>query len=106
MTTSRPTLAVDPGFARNGKTVVFSGTLNGPFYGGRPNVALQVRVGKKWRTFKAVPVSQSGIFGGSYRFTGTSRRTVYRFRAKPLVEGSYYPFSASPSRKAQVLVLP
>ena len=103
---SRPTLDADPGFVKNGRKVKFTGELRGPFFNGFPTIALQVRLNKKWRTFKAVPVGRDGKFSGVYRFTNTTGTTGYKFRAKPLTAGTVYPYSVLNSKTQKVLVRP
>jgi hypothetical protein len=103
---AQPTFEVNRSKVRNGKRVRFSGQLHGPYYGGAPVFALQVKVGKKWRTFKAVKGDPSGAFGGQYRFTATRVKQTYKFRAKPLTDPDTYPFIALPSRRVKVKVVP
>jgi hypothetical protein len=103
---AQPTFGVDRSKVRNGKRVRFSGELHGPYYGGVPVFALQVKLRKKWRTFKAVKGDPNGAFGGQYRFTATRVKQTYRFRAKPLTDPDTYPFIALPSRRVKVKVVP
>ena len=42
---------------------------------------MQARVGRKWRTFKQLRTEADGRFRGKYRFTQTSGRVRYVFRA-------------------------
>ena len=102
----RPTLAVDRPLVRNKQSVLFSGVVPGSLDFGRPAVAMQARTGKKWRTFKAVPVNGSGNFSARYRFTQTGRRQLYKFRAKVIADPGSFPYATRASTKAKVLVLP
>lgn len=102
----RPRLRIRPKIRRVGQVARFSGSLPGPFYGGRPVVALQARSGRKWRTFKVVPVNAAGKYSARYRFTQTSRTTVYRFRAKPVANGVDYPYAVAPSKQKRAIVRP
>lgn len=102
----RPKLRVDRNDVRNRDRVTFSGTVPGPYPFGRPAVALQARSGKKWRTFKAVPVNSEGGYSVLYRFTQTTRRQRYRFRAKVIAEPGTYPYVTAPSKTKGVLVRP
>ena len=66
-------------------------------------MALQARVGRKWRTFKQVQTRDGGRFHGKYRFTQTVGRVRYIFRA--LVKNqSGYPYDPGASRKRKLVV--
>ncbi len=66
-------------------------------------MALQARVGRKWRTFKQVQTRDGGRFRGKYRFTQTVGRVRYIFRA--LVKNqSGYPYDPGASRKRKLVV--
>jgi hypothetical protein len=99
------TLAADDRKVRNGDTVFFSGAMPAYFSAGTPTLLLQVRVGKKWRTFKTLQTLGDGSYFATYRFTNTRSRQTYKFRAKPLGP-TLYPFAVSPSRKVKVKVKP
>ena len=74
----------------------------GPNAEGRA-VALQARVGRKWRTFKQLRTDSDGQFRGRYRFTQTVGRVRYVFRA--LVKSqSGYPYEPGASRKRKLVV--
>jgi 5-hydroxyisourate hydrolase-like protein (transthyretin family) len=65
-----PTLAIADKRLTNGQAERFTGLLPGPNAEGRA-VALQARVGRKWRTFKQLRTEADGRFHGKYRFTQT-----------------------------------
>jgi hypothetical protein len=103
---TRPILKVKPKVRRVGRRVRFSGSLPGPFYGGRPVIAMQARSGRRWRSFKVASIAADGSFQFRYRFTRTTKPTVYRFRAKPVESGTDYPYLARPSKVKKVRVKP
>jgi hypothetical protein len=86
----------------NGRPVVFLGQLPGPNADGRA-IALQARVGRKWRTFKQLRSESDGHFKGKYRFTQTSGRQRYIFRALIKKQGGY-PYEPGASHKRKVIV--
>jgi hypothetical protein len=88
----------------NGERVRFTGVMPAFFDAGKPALLLQVRLGKKWRTFKTIQVASDGTYSGVYRFTNTRRKQLYKFRVKP--GGAYFPIALSPSAKARVKVVP
>jgi 5-hydroxyisourate hydrolase-like protein (transthyretin family) len=97
-----PTLAIPDKHLTNGQAATFFGRLPGPNAEGRA-VALQARVGRKWRTFKQVQTGDGGRFRGKYRFTQTVGRVRYVFRA--LVKGqSGYPYDPGASRQRKLVV--
>jgi hypothetical protein len=94
-----PTLAIPDKHLTNGESATFLGHLPGPNADGRA-VALQARVGRKWRTFKQLRTSGEGHFRGRYRFTQTVGRVRYVFRALVKSQSGYpYEPGASTSRK-------
>jgi hypothetical protein len=101
----RLSLAAAERKVRNGDSVFFSGVMPAYFFSGPPTVLLQVRSGKKWRTFKAMQTLPDGSYFATYRFTNTNSRQTYKFRAKPFA-ASLYPFAVSASKKAKVTVRP
>ena len=97
-----PTLKFHDKHLTNGQAATFFGQLPGPNAEGRA-VALQARVGRKWRTFKQVQTGHDGRFRGKYRFTQTVGRVRYVFRA--LVKSqSGYPYEPGASRKRKLVV--
>lgn len=90
---------------RNGQKVAFAGAIPAYFFQPAPAMRLQVKQGKKWRTFKTLFPKNDGSYTGVYRFTNTTRKTKYLFRVNP-IPNAIYPFVLSPSPKAKVIVKP
>lgn len=100
-------LRVAPRAARNGRTVRFAGTIA---RNGLPRtgvlVTLEARYpGSRWKQFKVVRTTRVGSFTATYRFTSTSTRTRYEFRAHVAKQG-LYPFDGGLSRTTAVTVQP
>ena len=76
------TLAVSRHTARNGQRVRFRGHVAGPLRPGGVTASLQVKLGRRYTTFRSVRVTADGRgrFETTYRFGSTSRPTRYRFR--------------------------
>ena len=66
-------------------------------------MALQARVGRKWRTFKQLRTESDGEVPGKYRFTQTIGRVRYVFRAL-VKRQSGYPYEPGSSRKRTLIV--
>jgi len=89
---------------RNGQVVRFSGRLLGkPIPRGGKVVALQAKVGRKWRTFANPRANVKGVFRHRYRFTSTTRLRRYAFRAVVAREAAY-PYEAGMSPIVRVTV--
>ena len=97
-----PTLGLSDKNLANGGAAHFHGRLPGPNADGRA-VALQARVGRKWRTFKQLRTDLDGRFSGKYRFTQTFGRVRYTFRAL-VKRQSGYPYEPGGSRKRKLVV--
>jgi hypothetical protein len=97
-----PTLEIEKKSLVNGDAARFSGQVPGPNSEGRA-VALQARVGRKWRTFKVLRTDTDGRFRGKYRFTQTTGRVRYVFRALVKRQGGY-PYDPGGSRKRTLVV--
>jgi hypothetical protein len=97
-----PTLKLAEKSVRNGQKAHFRGQLPGPNAGQRA-VALQARAGRKWRTFKQLKTDEGGGFKGLYRFTQTTGKAAYIFRALVKRQGDY-PYEPGSSRKRKLLV--
>jgi protocatechuate 3,4-dioxygenase beta subunit len=101
---ARPQLRLAPAVLRNGEQVRLWGHLPGPLPGRRV-VVLQANApgSKRWITFHKATSDPLGAFKSNYRFTSTTRRTRYRFRAiVPRQAG--YPWLEGSSEPAGVLV--
>jgi hypothetical protein len=97
-----PTLRIAKKRLQNGDAARFRGWVPGPNSEGRA-IAMQARVGRKWRTFKQLRTDSDGRFRGKYRFTQTSGRVRYVFRAL-VKRQSGYPYEPGSSRKRKLLV--
>jgi hypothetical protein len=97
-----PTLKLAETSLRNGESAHFRGRLPGPNAASRL-VALQARAGRKWRTFKQLRTDDGGAFKGLYRFTQTTERARYVFRALVKRQGGY-PYEPGSSRKRKLIV--
>jgi hypothetical protein len=97
-----PTLEIPTKSVENGEAARFAGRVPGPNADGRA-VAMQARVGRKWRTFKQLRTDSDGRFRGKYRFTQTSGRVRYLFRALVKRQGGY-PYEPGASRKRKLVV--
>jgi hypothetical protein len=90
---------------RNRQAVVFTGTLAGrPIPATGKLVALQAKVGRRWRTF-ATPTANAvnGRFRYRYRFTSTTGLRRYAFRALVTREAAY-PYEQGASKVVTVVV--
>lgn len=97
-------LRVDRRRVRNGQSVRFSGRLLGrPIPAAGKLVALQARVGRRWRTFATPRANARGVFRHRYRFTSTTGVRRYAFRALVTREAAY-PYERGASRTVRVLV--
>jgi hypothetical protein len=101
------TLAVSRHRARNGQHVRFRGHVAGPLAPGGVTASLQVRLGRRYRTFRALRVTADGggKFDTTYRFDSTSRPTRYRFRVLVSRQAGL-PYERGTSRATSVVVRP
>lgn len=99
-----PTLKSSPPVLQNGEIVHLWGALPGP-RPGRRVVVMQANApgSKRWITFRRATSNAKGGFRSAYRFTSTTRRTRYRFRALVPSQAGY-PWVQGHSRPASVLV--
>lgn len=102
----QPTLTVTPEHTANGKAVHFTGQLPNPNSAGHV-VVLQANPPKstRWITFRRATANGHGIFGSDYRFSSTSRKTTYRFRALVPTQAGY-PWLEGTSGPVKVHVSP
>ena len=85
----RPTLAVDPGRARAGDRLDFTGTLPGPACGDRL-VKVQARIGKRrWQVFRTDRSDSGCAFAARYRLRATRSAKRYRFRTLVPAQAGY-----------------
>jgi hypothetical protein len=97
-----PTLRIAKKSLKNGDAARFRGWVPGPNADGRA-IAMQARVGRKWRTFKQLRTDSEGRFRGKYRFTQTNGRVRYVFRALVKRQGGY-PYEPGSSRNRKLVV--
>jgi hypothetical protein len=101
-----PTLKSSPPVLRNGESVHLWGRLPGP-RAGRRVVVMQANApgSRRWITFRRATSNAKGAFRSDYRFTSTTRRTRYRFRALVPSQAGY-PWVQGHSKPVSVLVTP
>ena len=101
------TLAVSRRSARNGQRVRFRGHVAGPIAPGGATASLQVKLGRRYRTFRALRVTSigGGRFDTSYRFNSTSHATRYRFRVL-VSQQAGLPYERGTSSVTSVVVTP
>jgi hypothetical protein len=97
-------LKVDRRRVRNGRSVRFTGRLLGaPIPEAGKVVALQAKVGRRWRTFATPRAGSKGTFRYRYRFTSTTGVRRYAFRALVTREAAY-PYERGTSKTVRVTV--
>lgn len=97
------TLSVSPSKTRNGKTISFRGSIPGATAPG-VRVELQARAGSRWVPFRTAALKR-GRFTAGYRFTSTTARTRYKFRAVVRADPDL-PYAPATSKIVEVLVRP
>jgi hypothetical protein len=99
------TLRTDKRVVHNGQRVTFVGHLRGRIPTRGATIALQAKVGQRFRTFRQVRVTRTsgGRFSTRYRFTATTRTTRYRFRAL-LLKQAGLPYESGSSKVTAVIV--
>ena len=97
-------LHVTPHSVRNGQSITFSGVLDaGRVRRSEKLVDMQVRIGRRWRTFATTRAAGDGTFAYRYRFRRTYRSVTYSFRALARYEVGF-PYSTGASRVVRVRV--
>ena len=97
------TLRPQPTRLRNGRSTTFAGTVGRPVPTRGVLVDLQVKLGKKWRTFAVARTQRNGRYSFRYRFRNTYRTTTFKFRARARRD-SRYPYLDGYSRIVKVKV--
>jgi hypothetical protein len=99
------TLKSDKSVLRNGQRVTFVGRVAGRMPVRGATVALQAKVGDRFRTFRQVRVTRASgeRFATRYRFTATTETTRYRFRAVVLKQAGL-PYETGSSKVTTVIV--
>lgn len=96
-------LSVSAAKTRNGKSIRFRGSIAGATAPG-VRVELQARAGKKWVPFRTAALKRAR-FSASYRFTNTTTRTRYTFRAVVRADPDL-PYAPATSNLVSVVVRP
>lgn len=96
------TLKARPRALRFGRTVRFSGKLQGAQAGGKL-VVLQAYENRRWRTFKTARTRASGTFSARYRFIRANVSRTVRFRAL-VRKQARLPYQAGTSKVAKVRI--
>jgi hypothetical protein len=103
-TTVHPALKLRRRVIQNKQFAVFTGSVPGP-ENANVVVVLQVKDGRKWRVFRRYQTGADGRFTLRYRFTHTTRPTIYTTRAQ--VRGqSGYPYEPGNSDPLALKVMP
>jgi hypothetical protein len=104
----RITLRIGPHRSSNGHTVHWTGTIaGGPYPGNGVGLVVEVKEGKKWRSFDQVVANRKGRFHYSYNFHATTEPTTYAFRiALPNTGAQGYPYTPGASNEVNVHVTP
>jgi len=97
-------LTASRSYVRNGAAVRFRGAVKGAPPGSRKTGRLEVRVGRSWRSVRAVRLDERGRFATRYRFERTMRTQRYAFRVRVPRDPSW-PFADSASAPVTVTVL-
>lgn len=95
-------LKATPKRLRNGSAVTFRGRVDGAPRGSRKVVEMQVQQEGEWLTFATTRIKR-GRFTHKYRFTRTTRRTPYVFRAVVRTEAGW-PYETGASNATRVVV--
>jgi hypothetical protein len=105
-TRAEPTLRLSPTALHNGRRLHLFGRLPGP-RAARRIVVLQANApgSRRWITFRRASTDKAGAFRSGYRFTSTTRRTRYRFRAL-VPRQDDYPWVEGHSKPATAVVSP
>lgn len=87
----------------NGATVRLTGKVTGAPSAARKLVEIQVRKGKRWRTFATTRL-RDGAYSYRYRFSRTNRTTTYRLRALVRADATWpLQTGRSSTRKVKVI---
>ncbi len=92
---------------RNGSRMKLRVDVDGAGRGSSGKVALvQAVVGRRWATVDSLTLNSAGRAVWRYRFRGTTRRAVYRFRVRVERAGDVWPWPTTDSRVLRVPVRP
>lgn len=103
-TPAQSSLRVSRSRLLNGQSVTFSGqVVSAPIPPGGKLVQLEVRLSRRWQTFRTVRTDPAGNWSVPYRFARTRGVAWYRFRVE-LPPESGYPFTVGVSKSIRVRV--
>ncbi|MBJ7329182.1 MAG: hypothetical protein JHC95_04740 [Solirubrobacteraceae bacterium] len=103
-TPAQSSLRVSRSRLLNGQSVTFSGHVaSTPIPPGGKLVQLEVRLSRRWQTFRTVRTDAAGNWSVPYRFARTRGIAWYRFRIE-LPPESGYPFTPGVSKSIRVRV--
>jgi hypothetical protein len=90
---------------RNGSTMTLHADVDGAGHGARGKGALvQAIVAGRWTTVEELTLNDSGGAVWRYRFTGTTRSAIYRFRVRVPTAGDVWPWPTTDSPVLKVRV--
>lgn len=103
-TPAQSSLRVSRSRLLNGQSVTFSGQVQSvPIPPGGKLVQLEVRLSRRWQTFRTVRTDPAGNWSVPYKFARTRGIVWYRFRVE-LPPESGYPFTVGVSKSIRVRV--
>lgn len=103
----RAAINVSGGRLRNGSLMTMRASVSGAGRGASGTVALvQAVVGGRWTTVESLALDRRGRATWRYRFRGTTRRAIYRFRVRVENAGDIWPWRTTTSRVLRVGVSP
>lgn len=102
---TKPTIHIGPGKVHNGDRITISGKLPGGRLAARRVVVVKASAlhSKKWYPFGETTTNGKGEYHLRYRFTDTTRKTIYRMEAF-VPRQDHYPFEEGHSKPALVEV--
>lgn len=104
LTQIEPTLKLRKRVVRNKRKAIFYGEIPGP-HADNVVIVLQVKSGKGWRAFRRYRTRDGGHYEVAYRFTKTSKESVYTMRAQ-VRRTVGLPYEPGNSRTVKVRVKP
>jgi len=104
LTQIEPTLKLKKKVVRNKRKAIFFGDIPGP-HADDVVIVLQVKSGKGWRAFRRYRTRDGGHYEVAYRFTQTSRESVYTMRAQ-VRRTVGLPYEPGNSREVKLRVKP
>lgn len=104
----RVTAAASDRSLQNGSALTLRATIAGAGTGAANDKAVLVQVfaGGRWSTIDALNADARGRVAWHYRFRGTTRPAIYRFRVRVEHAGDVWPWAATDSPEVRVSVAP